>query len=29
MDDTERKSIRTDLSIQKAVDLITEQAVEV
>ena len=26
MDDTERKSIRTDLSIQKAVDLITEQA---
>ena len=29
MDDTERKSIRTDLSIQKAADLITEQAVEV
>ena len=29
MDDTERKSIRTDLSIQKAEDLITEQAVEV
>ena len=29
MDDTERKSIRTDLSIQKAVDLITEHAVEV
>ncbi len=29
IDDTERKSIRTDLSIQKAVDFITEQAVEV
>ena len=29
IDESERNSIQTDLSIQKAVDLITEHAVEV